>query len=129
MPFDNGADKFTGSEHEKEMLISAIKKQKQRIISKLQDIFVDVNNVKVRLTNKGQQISHLFPVVGCQTQEHNLKRRLVRKKHRWTEEEAACHVSFCTRLFKHIRKFVKYGIMIPRFCTNCNVFFQGLTII
>ena len=59
MPFDNGADKFTGSEHEKEMLISAIKKQKQRIISKLQDIFVDVNNVKMRLTNKGQQISHL----------------------------------------------------------------------
>ena len=59
MPFDNGADKFTGSEHEKEMLISAIKKQKQRIIFKLQDIFVDVNNVKMRLTNKGQQISHL----------------------------------------------------------------------
>ena len=75
-------------------------------------------------TKKGQQrILMRCPVLNCNVQEHELKRHLLRKKHRWSEEEANSHVSFCTRYFKYVTKFVKDGVMIPRFCTECNSFF------
>ena len=50
IPFDNGLDKFDGNELEKEALQSAITKQKNKIISKLTDIFGDTSNVKMTFT-------------------------------------------------------------------------------
>ena len=124
VPFDNGLDKFESNELEKEALRSAITKQKNKIIAKLTDLFGDICNVKMTFTKKGQQrILIRCPVLNCNVQEHELKRHLIRNKHKWSEEEANSHVSFCTRYFKYVTKFVKDGVMIPKFCTECNSFF------
>ena len=125
--FDNGLTKFSGSEDAKEELITAIQRQKNKIISRLTDVFGNINNVKMTITKKGQQ-NLLFkcPTVGCEVQEHELKRHLIRKKHGWTEKEAARHVSFCTRFYKYITKLVKIGVLTPRFCVECDSFYSRI---
>ena len=105
--------------------LSAIKKKKKKFQNS--KIFVSVDNVKMTIANKvHQNILLKCPVAGCQAQEHGLKRHLIRKKHRWTEKEAARHVSFCTRMYKYITKFVKDGTMVPRFCIECDAFFARI---
>ena len=78
-------------------------------------------------TKKGQQKMLMrCPIHNCNAQEHEIKQHLLRKKHAWSEEEVRRHVSFCTRYFKYITKFVKGGVMVPRFCVECNSFFRRM---
>ena len=80
------------------MLKSLTENQKHKIISKLENIFVDIENVCMAFTAKGEQnLIFKCPAAGCERKERNLKRHLMQKKHGWTEAEASRHVSFCTR--------------------------------
>lgn len=80
IPFDNGLDQFDGSELEKSPAISDYE-AKNKIISKLTEIFGGTTNVKMTFTKKGQQkLLVRSPVVNCNVQEHELKQHLLRKK-------------------------------------------------
>ena len=121
--FDNGLTKFSGSEYAKEKLLTGIEKQKKRIVSKLTNVFGKTSNVEMTITKRQQQ-NILFK---CgMVDQHELKRHLVRRKHRWTEKEAAWHVSFCTRFYKYITKFVKDGVIVARFCVECDSFYSRI---
>lgn len=93
----------------------------------LKELFGSHDTTEVSRDSKGRlNVKYLCPYRMCNTKEHELKRHLMRKKHGWTEEDAAMHTSFTSRMFNYVTRVNKYFISKPNLCVKCNIFFDRI---
>lgn len=93
----------------------------------LKELFGSHDATEVSRGSKGRpNVKYPCSYRMCNTKEHELKRHLMRKKHGWTEEDAAMHTSFTSRMFNYVTRVNKYFISKPNLCVQCNIFFDRI---
>ena len=99
----------------------------EKIKLELQERFGPADAVEVSRDNKGRlNMKYPCPYKICQSKEHELKRHFMRKKHGWTEKEAALKTSFISRMFNYITHVDRYFVCKPKLFVKCNTFYDRI---